>query len=121
MSFIILQFLAVLRGLFGTTANKTVETTTVTGLMPCTEYFFILRTVTYSHPDNQNTVYSEYTDEVSAKTSDDLTDTDGDGTTNCNDTDDDNDGILDEEETLPLDDTEAFDTDEDGTGDNAEY
>jgi Leucine-rich repeat (LRR) protein len=77
--------------LFETTEDKTVETATVTGLAPYTDYYFIIRTVTYSQwhiqppyskdPDevfgNQNTVYSEYTDEISGKTLN--VDTDGDG------------------------------------------
>jgi hypothetical protein len=54
--------------LYETTANKSVEDTTVTDLNPNTTYFFRLRTVTYSHPYNQNTIYSEYTSEVTAAT-----------------------------------------------------
>ena len=51
--------------LFETTAGKTVETIIVTGLSPYTTYFFRLRTVTNHF---WNIVYSEYTDEVSATT-----------------------------------------------------
>jgi len=54
--------------LFETTADKTVETITVTGLEPETTYYFRLRTVTQPYEHNQNTVYSEYTAEVSATT-----------------------------------------------------
>ena len=49
--------------LFETTADKTVDNTTVTGLTPGT-YYFRLRTVTDSHARNQNIVYSEYTEMV---------------------------------------------------------
>jgi len=65
---------------YQTTTDKNVENITVIGLTPFTRYYFILRTVTNSHSDNPNTVYSEYSDEVSAKTLDVDTDTDGDGT-----------------------------------------
>lgn len=54
--------------LFGVTADKTVQSMLVTGLLPDTTYFFRVRTVTYSHANNQNTVNSEYTNEVSATT-----------------------------------------------------
>lgn len=54
--------------LFETTETKSVESTTVTGLTPSTNYFFSLRTVTKPHSYNKNTVYSEYSDEVSAAT-----------------------------------------------------
>lgn len=54
--------------LFETTANKSIINSTVTGLNPSTTYFFRLRTVTYSHSNNQNTIYSEYTGEISATT-----------------------------------------------------
>jgi parallel beta-helix repeat protein len=92
--------------LFETTPNKTVENSTVTGLDPGTPYFFVLRTVTYSHVNNQNDVYSEYTGEVSAMTSEGI-DSDGDGLTDeeeailgtdPNDPDSDGDGYSDGEE-----------------------
>ena len=49
--------------LFETTADKTVDNATVTGLTPGT-YYFRLRTVTDSHARNQNIVYSEYSEMV---------------------------------------------------------
>jgi hypothetical protein len=55
--------------LFETIADKSVETTTVPGLMPGTTYYFCLRTFTLSHRYNRlNDVYSEYTDEISETT-----------------------------------------------------
>jgi Leucine-rich repeat (LRR) protein len=54
--------------LFDTTPDKTVNSMIVTGLEPGTEYYFRVRTVTYPHTYNQNTVYSEYTAEISAAT-----------------------------------------------------
>lgn len=59
--------------LFETTADKTVQSSTVTGLAPGTKYYFRLRTVTNPHTNNQNTVYSEYTSEVSGVTTPPLT------------------------------------------------
>lgn len=47
-------------------------------------------------------------------------DTDYDGVANSQDEDDDNDGVIDEEDQYPLDETESTDTDGDGTGDNAD-
>jgi len=70
--------------LLTTTANKGVENKILTGLIPCTHYYIRLRTVTYSHSNNQLTLNSEYTDEVPAKTSI-VTDIDGDGTYYCDD------------------------------------
>ena len=49
--------------IFETTADKTVDNATVTGLTPGT-YYFRLRTVTDSHARNQNIVYSEYSEMV---------------------------------------------------------
>ncbi len=43
-----------------TTPNKSTNAYTVGGLTPGILYDFKLRTVTNSHPNNQNTVYSEY-------------------------------------------------------------
>jgi hypothetical protein len=54
--------------LFEVTAAKTVINSTVTGLSPSTTYYFVLRTVTNSHFNNPNTVYSEYSSEISATT-----------------------------------------------------
>jgi len=55
--------------LAGITADKYAGTFTVTGLSPETAYYFIVRTVTDSHANNQNTVLSGYTPEVSGATS----------------------------------------------------
>jgi hypothetical protein len=44
-----------------TTPNKSTDNYIVTGLTPGGLYHFKLRTVTYPHTNNQNTVYSEYT------------------------------------------------------------
>jgi len=46
---------------FETTADKTITSSTVTGLNPETTYYFRLRTVTTPNSNNQNTVYSNYT------------------------------------------------------------
>ena len=54
--------------LFETTATKNVESTTVTDLISATDYYFVLRTVTEPHVNNENTVNSEYSSEVSATT-----------------------------------------------------
>ncbi|MCK5039118.1 MAG: tandem-95 repeat protein [Thermoplasmata archaeon] len=48
------------------------------------------------------------------------TDTDGDGEPDITDPDDDDDGVTDDLDAFPLDDTEDTDTDGDGTGDNAD-
>jgi Leucine-rich repeat (LRR) protein len=53
---------------FGMTANKTESSLTVTGLNPGRLYYFVVKTRTNPHPDNQNTVDSEYSVEVSAST-----------------------------------------------------
>jgi hypothetical protein len=45
----------------GVTEDKTVDSMTVTDLSPETRYYFRVRTVTYPHSSNQNTVYSDYT------------------------------------------------------------
>ncbi len=50
----------------------------------------------------------------------DQLDTDEDGQGDVCDTDDDNDGIPDDQDAFPLDDTEDADGDQDGTGDNAD-
>lgn len=49
-----------------------------------------------------------------------FTDHDGDGIANDVDTDDDNDGVLDQDDAFPFDETETADQDGDGTGDNAD-
>jgi len=61
------------------TADKTTDVFTVNGLNPGTDYAFSLRTVTYPHVDNQNTVQSGYSAEVPVTTADIAADTDGDG------------------------------------------
>ena len=53
---------------YETTPGKSVNTATVTGLSPDTTYYFRIRTVTHPYLGNQNTVHSEPTDAVSAKT-----------------------------------------------------
>jgi Leucine-rich repeat (LRR) protein len=53
---------------FGMTANKTESSLTVTGLNPDYTYYFVVKTRTNPHWDNQNTVDSEYGVEVSAST-----------------------------------------------------
>jgi len=53
---------------FGTSTDKSATEITVTGLKPDTTYYFRVRTKTDPHANNQNTVYSEYTAEVSATT-----------------------------------------------------
>jgi len=57
--------------LAATTADKSTGNITISGLAPDTTYNFRVRTVTDSHSNNQNIVYSEYTDSVSATTNTD--------------------------------------------------
>ena len=114
----------------------------VSGLSPVTTYYFRVRTVTEPHANNQNTVSSEYSDEISATTSPDSgADTDGDTipdiADNCVDTpnpnqfnfdldalgdacdpDDDNDGYVDSADAFPFDAQEWQDSDGDTHGDN---
>ncbi|MCG3193534.1 MAG: hypothetical protein DIJKHBIC_02787 [Thermoanaerobaculia bacterium] len=52
----------------GTTANKSASSYVVTGLNSGTVYYFVVRTVTTSHANNQNTVYSENSPYVSNST-----------------------------------------------------
>jgi Leucine-rich repeat (LRR) protein len=52
----------------GQTADKTVAAMNVTGLIPGTPYFFVVRTRTDAHANNQNVLESEVGDEVSAAT-----------------------------------------------------
>jgi Leucine-rich repeat (LRR) protein len=54
--------------LFETTVDKTVEASTVTGLLPGTTYYFVLRTKTEPHLYNPNTVFSGYSTEISVLT-----------------------------------------------------
>lgn len=54
--------------LAGTTADKTVEEFTVTGLNADTDYYFIVRTITEPHADNGNIVVSEDSTEIMAHT-----------------------------------------------------
>jgi Leucine-rich repeat (LRR) protein len=54
--------------LSGTTADKTVDNYTVTGLADNTVYYFVVEAFTDPHTDNQNTVTAEYSTEVSAAT-----------------------------------------------------
>ncbi len=54
--------------LFETTANKSAASSTVTGLLAGNTYYFKIRTKTNSHAGNTNTVYSEYTAEISGIT-----------------------------------------------------
>jgi hypothetical protein len=53
---------------YGTTGDKAATSMSVEGLTPETDYFFIVRTVTEPHADNQNTVASYFGGEVSATT-----------------------------------------------------
>jgi len=53
---------------FGITADKNASSLPVTGLNPGTTYYFAVQTRTNPHADNQNTVDSEYSVEVSAAT-----------------------------------------------------
>ncbi len=54
---------------FGITTDKSASSLIVTGLNPGTTYYFVVQTRTNPHTDNQNTVDSEYSAEVSAGTS----------------------------------------------------
>ena len=124
------------------TENKSSTSYLVQGLAPDTEYSFKAQSVTDPHANNQNTVYSEFTSEVSATTSGagdsdgdgipdaadncpsvsnpDQADFDSDGQGNACDDDDDNDGTPDISDAFPLDPTESVDTDADGIGNNAD-
>jgi alpha-tubulin suppressor-like RCC1 family protein/Leucine-rich repeat (LRR) protein len=52
----------------GSTANKNATGLTLSGLDPETTYYFVVRTVTDPNGNNQNTVISEFTPQVSATT-----------------------------------------------------
>jgi Leucine-rich repeat (LRR) protein len=54
--------------LWGTTGSKSTSSVNVTGLNPLTKYYFVLEAVTNTHGNNQNTVISERSSEVSATT-----------------------------------------------------
>ncbi|MFC1844375.1 MopE-related protein, partial [Thermodesulfobacteriota bacterium] len=54
--------------LFGITADKTVASLEVTGLPEDTEHYFVVETITEPHVNNQNTLTSETSVEVSATT-----------------------------------------------------
>jgi Leucine-rich repeat (LRR) protein len=54
--------------LAGTTADKTVDNFTVTGLNPSQTYYFVVKAFTNSGSHNQSTVVSDYSIEVSATT-----------------------------------------------------
>jgi hypothetical protein len=51
--------------LFGMTANKNATFLDVTGLNPGTTYYFVVQTVTHPHDLNNNTIESEFSEEVS--------------------------------------------------------
>jgi len=51
---------------YAQTANKGVSSQLVSGLTPGIPYYFVVRTRTNAHPNNQNVVDSENSDEVSA-------------------------------------------------------
>lgn len=53
---------------FGTTADKTVSSMTVTGLTDGVTYYFAVQAITYPHMFNRNTLESELSAEVSATT-----------------------------------------------------
>jgi len=55
--------------LFGTAGDKSSSQMKVTGLQSDTAYYFVVKTLTYAHPYNQNTVYSDYSEEMAAVTS----------------------------------------------------
>ena len=54
--------------LFGTTPDKFTSTLEVTGLIPATEYFFVVQSQTDPHSDNQNTVTSDFSLQLSGTT-----------------------------------------------------
>jgi Leucine-rich repeat (LRR) protein len=64
---------------FANTVDKTIITSTVTGLSPSTTYYFVLRTWTDAHANNSNKVTSEYSDVVRGTTSADVQDGGGSG------------------------------------------
>jgi Leucine-rich repeat (LRR) protein len=54
-----------------TTTDKTVDNYTVADLSPGTTYYFVVKTITNSHANNQNTVVSDYSIEISGATTGD--------------------------------------------------
>ena len=116
--------------LIDTTMDKTVSQMVIDDLTPGTNYFFVVQTKTGPHTRNQNTVYSDYSEEV-------YIDSDNDGLpdsleistdTNPNDADTDDDGILDGEEDINKNgvvdagetDPRYLDSDKDGIQDGTE-
>jgi WD40 repeat protein len=53
---------------FDVTADKTVPSMTVAGLAPAATYYFVIQTCTEPHSNNQNTVCSEFSEEISVVT-----------------------------------------------------
>ena len=72
-----------------------------------------------SHPDTDGDSFVDPVDDLPLDPGDWL-DNDGDGIGNKGDTDDDNDGVNDELDAFPFDNTESNDSDGDGLGDNAD-
>jgi hypothetical protein len=56
--------------LFGAATDKSTSKMKVTGLNPSTIYYFVIRTITDPHAENQNTVMSEQSEKTSETTSD---------------------------------------------------
>ncbi len=82
--------------------------------VPNNEQAGVYTNITISVSDSYQTVtLSAFSIEV-------LLDTDGDGIDDNTDPDDDGDGVLDEDDDFPLDDTETTDSDGDGIGDNSD-
>jgi Leucine-rich repeat (LRR) protein len=52
----------------GITADKSTTSYDVTGLSAGTTYYFVVKTQTHSHSNNENTVVSEHSEEISATT-----------------------------------------------------
>ena len=50
--------------LYGTTVDKSVSSMQIDDLVPGTTYYFVVRTLTYPHSDNQNTVTSKFSSEL---------------------------------------------------------
>ena len=101
--------------LFSATADKSASQMEVTGLNPNATYYFVVQTRTEPHSANQNTVDSEYSVEVSAKTTGNDADTDDDGLADGTE-DANHNGIVDSGETDPCN----VDTDGDGIQDGTE-
>ncbi|MCK5694936.1 MAG: right-handed parallel beta-helix repeat-containing protein, partial [Bacteroidales bacterium] len=101
--------------LFSATADKSASQMEVTGLNPNATYYFVVQTRTEPHSANQNTVDSEYSVEVSAKTTGNDADTDDDGLADGAE-DANHNRIVDSGETDPCN----VDTDGDGIQDGTE-